>query len=60
VAGAEQRPVSLPRRALLVALQTAVPYWLERERCAAARCDATRQRTRADNTRGVAHAGAER
>ncbi len=46
VAGAEQRPVSLPRRALLVALQTAVPYWLERERCAAARCGATRKRTR--------------
>jgi hypothetical protein len=26
--------VNLPRRALLIALQSAVPYWLERERCA--------------------------
>jgi hypothetical protein len=33
VAGEAQRPVSVPRRALLVALQTVVPYWLERERC---------------------------
>lgn len=33
VAGAAQLPLSLPRRALLIALQSAVPYWLERERC---------------------------
>jgi hypothetical protein len=36
VAGEAQRPVSVPRRVLLVALQTVVPYWLERERCARA------------------------
>ena len=34
VAGEAQLPLSLPRRALLIALQSAVPYWLERERCA--------------------------
>ena len=38
VAGATQRPLFLPRRGLLVLLQTVVPYALQRERCVSPHC----------------------
>ena len=61
VAGAAQLPLSLPRRALLIALQSAVPYWLERERCVG-RCTAARamQLTCASRTAQPARASPSR
>ena len=38
VAGAAQRPLFMPRRGLLVLLQTVVPYALQRERCVSPHC----------------------